>query len=145
MFFATCVNAGGSFFDFELRFILYTGIKYRSKTRRLTFCPSCLFSRNPKVYAFNSCILSVLSWSLSGSEQFALRYADGPQLYITEQVSFRLFIALMIDLPLGSKCGATFLLYCLSEPRRNQERNHPPFSYFTCESSPFISALMCLC
>uniref|UniRef100_A0AAY4EKV2 ELMO domain-containing protein n=1 Tax=Denticeps clupeoides TaxID=299321 RepID=A0AAY4EKV2_9TELE len=24
-------------------------------------------------------------WSLSGSEQFALRYADGPQLYITEQ------------------------------------------------------------
>uniref|UniRef100_A0A8C7JWC2 Engulfment and cell motility 2 n=1 Tax=Oncorhynchus kisutch TaxID=8019 RepID=A0A8C7JWC2_ONCKI len=25
--------------------------------------------------------------SLSGSEQFALRYADGPQLYITEQVS----------------------------------------------------------
>uniref|UniRef100_A0AAY4ELI6 ELMO domain-containing protein n=1 Tax=Denticeps clupeoides TaxID=299321 RepID=A0AAY4ELI6_9TELE len=25
-------------------------------------------------------------WSLSGSEQFALRYADGPQLYITEQV-----------------------------------------------------------
>uniref|UniRef100_G3N5G4 ELMO domain-containing protein n=1 Tax=Gasterosteus aculeatus aculeatus TaxID=481459 RepID=G3N5G4_GASAC len=26
-------------------------------------------------------------WSLSGSEQFALRYADGPQLYITEQVS----------------------------------------------------------
>ncbi|MGH0165485.1 UNVERIFIED_CONTAM: hypothetical protein FKN15_064401 [Acipenser sinensis] len=24
------------------------------------------------------------SWSLSGSEQFALRYADGPQLYITE-------------------------------------------------------------
>uniref|UniRef100_A0A8C7PS07 ELMO domain-containing protein n=1 Tax=Oncorhynchus mykiss TaxID=8022 RepID=A0A8C7PS07_ONCMY len=29
----------------------------------------------------------VHSWSLSGSEQFALRYADGPQLYITEQVS----------------------------------------------------------
>lgn len=29
----------------------------------------------------------VPSWSLSGSEQFALRYADGPQLYITEQVS----------------------------------------------------------
>uniref|UniRef100_A0A4W5PL29 Engulfment and cell motility 2 n=1 Tax=Hucho hucho TaxID=62062 RepID=A0A4W5PL29_9TELE len=29
----------------------------------------------------------VRSWSLSGSEQFALRYADGPQLYITEQVS----------------------------------------------------------
>ena len=28
------------------------------------------------------------SWSLSGSEQFALRYADGPQLYITEQVNF---------------------------------------------------------
>uniref|UniRef100_A0AAX7UG17 ELMO domain-containing protein n=1 Tax=Astatotilapia calliptera TaxID=8154 RepID=A0AAX7UG17_ASTCA len=27
----------------------------------------------------------VSSWSLSGSEQFALRYADGPQLYITEQ------------------------------------------------------------
>uniref|UniRef100_A0A8D3D535 ELMO domain-containing protein n=1 Tax=Scophthalmus maximus TaxID=52904 RepID=A0A8D3D535_SCOMX len=26
-------------------------------------------------------------WSLSGAEQFALRYADGPQLYITEQVS----------------------------------------------------------
>uniref|UniRef100_A0A3P8Z4T6 ELMO domain-containing protein n=1 Tax=Esox lucius TaxID=8010 RepID=A0A3P8Z4T6_ESOLU len=26
-------------------------------------------------------------WSLSGSEQFALRYADGPQLYITEQVN----------------------------------------------------------
>uniref|UniRef100_A0A8C4S5U3 Engulfment and cell motility 2 n=1 Tax=Erpetoichthys calabaricus TaxID=27687 RepID=A0A8C4S5U3_ERPCA len=25
------------------------------------------------------------SWSLSGSDQFALRYADGPQLYITEQ------------------------------------------------------------
>uniref|UniRef100_A0A8C7XKB8 Engulfment and cell motility 2 n=1 Tax=Oryzias sinensis TaxID=183150 RepID=A0A8C7XKB8_9TELE len=25
------------------------------------------------------------SWSLSGAEQFALRYADGPQLYITEQ------------------------------------------------------------
>uniref|UniRef100_A0A8C7XQS4 Engulfment and cell motility 2 n=1 Tax=Oryzias sinensis TaxID=183150 RepID=A0A8C7XQS4_9TELE len=24
-------------------------------------------------------------WSLSGAEQFALRYADGPQLYITEQ------------------------------------------------------------
>ncbi|XP_061544837.1 engulfment and cell motility protein 2 isoform X4 [Phycodurus eques] len=24
-------------------------------------------------------------WSLSGSEQFALRYADGPQLYITEE------------------------------------------------------------
>ncbi|XP_039632526.1 engulfment and cell motility protein 2 isoform X1 [Polypterus senegalus] len=24
-------------------------------------------------------------WSLSGSDQFALRYADGPQLYITEQ------------------------------------------------------------
>ncbi|KTF90578.1 hypothetical protein cypCar_00045833, partial [Cyprinus carpio] len=24
-------------------------------------------------------------WSLSGSEQFALRYAEGPQLYITEQ------------------------------------------------------------
>uniref|UniRef100_A0AAQ4QRI4 ELMO domain-containing protein n=1 Tax=Gasterosteus aculeatus aculeatus TaxID=481459 RepID=A0AAQ4QRI4_GASAC len=30
-------------------------------------------------------------WSLSGSEQFALRYADGPQLYITEQVSFTVF------------------------------------------------------
>uniref|UniRef100_A0A8C9VVU5 Engulfment and cell motility 2 n=1 Tax=Scleropages formosus TaxID=113540 RepID=A0A8C9VVU5_SCLFO len=28
-------------------------------------------------------------WSLSGSEQFALRYADGPQLYITEQVRDR--------------------------------------------------------
>ncbi|TKS71475.1 Engulfment and cell motility protein 2 [Collichthys lucidus] len=27
----------------------------------------------------------VTGWSLSGSEQFALRYADGPQLYITEQ------------------------------------------------------------
>uniref|UniRef100_A0A8C7XT69 Engulfment and cell motility 2 n=1 Tax=Oryzias sinensis TaxID=183150 RepID=A0A8C7XT69_9TELE len=27
------------------------------------------------------------SWSLSGAEQFALRYADGPQLYITEQVN----------------------------------------------------------
>ncbi|KAG2461282.1 ELMO2 protein, partial [Polypterus senegalus] len=26
-----------------------------------------------------------LLWSLSGSDQFALRYADGPQLYITEQ------------------------------------------------------------
>ncbi|CAB1353923.1 unnamed protein product [Coregonus sp. 'balchen'] len=26
-----------------------------------------------------------IDWSLSGSEQFALRYADGPQLYITEQ------------------------------------------------------------
>uniref|UniRef100_A0AAY4ELJ4 ELMO domain-containing protein n=1 Tax=Denticeps clupeoides TaxID=299321 RepID=A0AAY4ELJ4_9TELE len=26
-----------------------------------------------------------VKWSLSGSEQFALRYADGPQLYITEQ------------------------------------------------------------
>uniref|UniRef100_A0A8C9TNF5 Engulfment and cell motility 2 n=1 Tax=Scleropages formosus TaxID=113540 RepID=A0A8C9TNF5_SCLFO len=26
-----------------------------------------------------------VDWSLSGSEQFALRYADGPQLYITEQ------------------------------------------------------------
>lgn len=30
--------------------------------------------------------LCLLSWSLSGSEQFALRYADGSQLYITEQV-----------------------------------------------------------
>uniref|UniRef100_A0A673Y5S0 Engulfment and cell motility 2 n=1 Tax=Salmo trutta TaxID=8032 RepID=A0A673Y5S0_SALTR len=28
----------------------------------------------------------VHSWSLSGSEQFALRYADGPQLYITDDV-----------------------------------------------------------
>uniref|UniRef100_A0AAR2L9D1 ELMO domain-containing protein n=1 Tax=Pygocentrus nattereri TaxID=42514 RepID=A0AAR2L9D1_PYGNA len=27
----------------------------------------------------------IFRWSLSGSEQFALRYADGPQLYITEQ------------------------------------------------------------
>uniref|UniRef100_A0A8C6T443 Engulfment and cell motility 2 n=1 Tax=Neogobius melanostomus TaxID=47308 RepID=A0A8C6T443_9GOBI len=31
------------------------------------------------------CVVCANSWSLSGSEQFALRYADGPQLYITEQ------------------------------------------------------------
>lgn len=36
--------------------------------------------------------LSLFSWSLSGSEQFALRYADGPQLYITEQVSFSVLL-----------------------------------------------------
>ncbi|TRY86606.1 hypothetical protein DNTS_018586 [Danionella cerebrum] len=44
-------------------------------------------------------------WSLSGSEQFALRYADGPQLYITEQVppslphSLRGFVALSVSPP----------------------------------------------
>uniref|UniRef100_A0A668AYA8 Engulfment and cell motility 2 n=1 Tax=Myripristis murdjan TaxID=586833 RepID=A0A668AYA8_9TELE len=30
-------------------------------------------------------VILLIYWSLSGSEQFALRYADGPQLYITEQ------------------------------------------------------------
>ncbi|XP_015250710.1 PREDICTED: engulfment and cell motility protein 2-like [Cyprinodon variegatus] len=36
---------------------------------------------------FRKCLNSFQGsqWSLSGSEQFALRYADGPQLYITEQ------------------------------------------------------------
>lgn len=89
----------------------------------------------------DTCTPCVLSWSLSGSEQFALRYADGPQLYITEQVSASVFVVHMTEPLLGVKHGATFLLCCLAEPRRNQERNHPPFSYFTRESSVFIPPL----
>uniref|UniRef100_A0A8C6NVA6 Engulfment and cell motility 2 n=1 Tax=Nothobranchius furzeri TaxID=105023 RepID=A0A8C6NVA6_NOTFU len=39
---------------------------------------------NAQLIEMDQCAVCVLSWSLSGSEQFALRYADGPQLYITE-------------------------------------------------------------
>lgn len=64
----------------------------------------------------DTCTLCVLSWSLSGSEQFALRYADGPQLYITEQVSSSVVLVQMTELLLEVKRCATFLLYCLAEP-----------------------------
>uniref|UniRef100_A0A669E3I5 Engulfment and cell motility 2 n=1 Tax=Oreochromis niloticus TaxID=8128 RepID=A0A669E3I5_ORENI len=47
-------------------------------------------------------------WSLSGSEQFALRYADGPQLYITEQsrgdIKNGTILRLAIS-PVSEKCG----------------------------------------
>lgn len=51
---------------------------------RVALFASILHHNSAFIY---NALLCVLSWSLSGSEQFALRYADGPQLYITEQVS----------------------------------------------------------
>uniref|UniRef100_A0A8C7XQL1 Engulfment and cell motility 2 n=1 Tax=Oryzias sinensis TaxID=183150 RepID=A0A8C7XQL1_9TELE len=39
----------------------------------------------------------VSSWSLSGAEQFALRYADGPQLYITEAKVNRIQTVMLFD------------------------------------------------
>lgn len=40
--------------------------------------------------------------------------------------------------------SATFLLCFLAESQRNQERNHPPFSDFTCKSFVFFH-LQCSC
>ncbi|KAM9523246.1 engulfment and cell motility protein 2 isoform 2-T2 [Salvelinus alpinus] len=49
-------------------------------------------------------------WSLSGSEQFALRYADGPQLYITEQSRSEIKNGTILRLAISSARAARQLL-----------------------------------
>lgn len=86
--------------------------------------------------------LSLFSWSLSGSEQFALRYADGPQLYITEQVSFGVLLCCWT-----AKRGWVVIKLCslfISQSRGEIKNGTILRLAISPVSTLFISLLLCL-
>lgn len=96
-----------------------TAVKHAAS--ELVPLPLCLDSpwsgSRLRLVSLTPCPLCVLSWSLSGSEQFALRYADGPQLYITEQVSCRVAVVQTTEPRLGVKHRATILPFVSLQSR----------------------------